>query len=182
MKRLHARTKFSPIVAIIVLVALLISYCPAFAVPASPEIHTLSQADGSTFEAKKWGDEWLHGWETLDGYTILLDETSGNWVYATLSEDGQLAATGVPVSDARATEALPDLQPHIRPLATQPLFERTLPTTGTLNLPVLLVNFSDTTTTQTAAQFKSLLFDVNPAIATGPGSFRDYTLKFRTEL
>ncbi|WP_446011848.1 hypothetical protein [Candidatus Electrothrix sp.] len=42
----------------------------ALAVPAAPIEHELTQPDGSKFKARKWGDEWNHGWETVKGYTI----------------------------------------------------------------------------------------------------------------
>ncbi len=48
----------------------------AEAVVAAPVVHTLMQADGSEFAARPWGDEWLHGWETEDGYSIVFDEAS----------------------------------------------------------------------------------------------------------
>ncbi|GAG07093.1 unnamed protein product, partial [marine sediment metagenome] len=46
--------------------------------------------------------------------------------------------------------------------------------TGTAKVPVILINFSDTTTTNTPSEFESLLFESNPTIATGPGSMKDY--------
>ncbi len=46
----------------------------AHAVPVAPVIHTLIQPDGSVFEARQWGDEWLHGWETVEGHSIVFDE------------------------------------------------------------------------------------------------------------
>lgn len=52
------------------------------AVPAAPFIHTLTQKDGATFNAKQWGDESYHGWETEDGYTIVFDKSLNSWTYA----------------------------------------------------------------------------------------------------
>ena len=42
------------------------------------------------FNATLWGDEWSHGWETTDGYSIIFDETTKNWVYAIPGIDGNL--------------------------------------------------------------------------------------------
>ncbi|MEK7846746.1 MAG: peptidase M6, partial [Nitrospinota bacterium] len=61
-----------------------------YAISASPELIDLTQADGTTFKARKWGDELLHGWETVDGYTIIFDEVLGSWVYAVNGSDGSL--------------------------------------------------------------------------------------------
>ena len=59
------------------------------AVPAAPGVHTLSQPDGSTFEAKQWGDESHRGWETTDGYTIEFNEGLNNWTYLAIDKNGE---------------------------------------------------------------------------------------------
>jgi M6 family metalloprotease-like protein len=61
------------------------------AAPSAPNVVTLSQPDGIAFEAIPWGDEWLNGMETLDGYTILRDPQSAYWIYATLGFDGNMS-------------------------------------------------------------------------------------------
>jgi len=52
------------------------------AAPTAPNVVTLSQPDGTSFEAIAWGDEWLNGMETLDGYTIEIQPEDEFWVYA----------------------------------------------------------------------------------------------------
>ena len=52
------------------------------AVPAAPIVAIITQPDGTTFEARAWGDEHSNGVETVDGYTVLKDEQSGFWHYA----------------------------------------------------------------------------------------------------
>ncbi len=59
--------------------------------PPNPAPILLTQPDGSTFEARVWGDEWSNGSETTQGYTIVLDQSSGYWVYAIRTSDGTLA-------------------------------------------------------------------------------------------
>jgi len=51
------------------------------AAPAAPTEVTLSQPDGAEFKAVAWGDEWLHGMETTEGYTIQQDPESNYWLY-----------------------------------------------------------------------------------------------------
>ena len=55
---------------------------PVLAVQASPELVWLEQPDGTRFEARQWGDEWLHGWETVEGYSIAHDENMALYVRA----------------------------------------------------------------------------------------------------
>jgi M6 family metalloprotease-like protein len=66
---------------------------PALAGPAAPIVFQLVQADGFQFDARAFGDERLNGVETLDGYTIVFDHATRNWVYASLSADSTLAPT-----------------------------------------------------------------------------------------
>jgi hypothetical protein len=52
------------------------------AMPAAPTVHQLKQQDGARVAARQWGDEYLSGWETGDGYTIVFDSElkSLRWV------------------------------------------------------------------------------------------------------
>lgn len=168
------RIEFRLVGTVVSLLLALLQINIALASPASPAIHILIQPDGHSFEARQWGNEWQHGWETLDGYTILLDATSQQWMFAELDATGQLASSGIPVNPLGVAAAQSTLLLHQRPAAVSPVFPGVLPSTGTRNLPVLLVAFSDTTPTHTSAEYQSLLFDIAPSIATGPGSLRDY--------
>ncbi len=49
----------------------------SFAALANPEPFIVEQPDGSFFWAKQTGDEWVNTIETLDGYTIIRDKTTG---------------------------------------------------------------------------------------------------------
>jgi M6 family metalloprotease-like protein len=164
---------------VLLVLALLLAPAVAHAVPAAPRIHELLQPDGTRFEARQWGDEWRHGWETADGYSIVVDAKSGFWTFARRAESGPLVATELRVGH----EAPPaDLPRHLRPRggsarrddqlrarsATTGLVARAQATTGTANVPVILANFNDTSTTYDAAGFTSLLF------GTGSWSMKDY--------
>jgi hypothetical protein len=49
-----------------------------------------------------WGDEWAHGWETKNGYTIATNPLNSDWYYAALDCNGRLIASSVIVSDGMA--------------------------------------------------------------------------------
>ncbi|RMF90564.1 MAG: hypothetical protein D6736_06590, partial [Nitrospinota bacterium] len=154
----------------------------AEAVPAAPVIHTLRQADGTTFAARQWGDERRHGWETLDGYTIIFNTATGNWHYATLDTAGQLVPSRRVVGWDRPPAGVPQYLrpqrkspapegrkgPEFKPPLPRGNSQQVVPPSGIAYLPVILINFADTATTYTPSQFDSLLFD------TGNNSMSDY--------
>ena len=151
---------------------------PALSVPASPGIHTLTQNDGSTFKATMWGDEWSHGWETINGYSIIFNENTKDWMYAIPGDDGNLVSSAKVVGK----DLPPDkVHEHIRPTGKAQLKiinqniskasgvpDRAVPSTGTAKIPVILINFKDRSTTYTAASFNTLLF------GSGTKSMKDY--------
>jgi hypothetical protein len=128
----------------------------AAAAPAAPNIETLIQPDGTSLFARKWGDEWANGYETLQGYAIL-QSSSGWWVYARLSLDGNLEPAIVSGKSTPANlTAPPELQKHLRPknIPTYPVIERAAVDSqniGTQPTLVLLASFSDRAGTYTAA-------------------------------
>jgi len=150
-----------------------------YAISASPEPIELTQADGTTFKARKWGDELLHGWETVDGYTIIFDGVLGSWVYAVNGSDGSLISS----SNVVGSDYPPALAKHKRPVkdtllnktsakySRSPVLKfpkRATASTGIANIPVILINFNNTTTTYTSSDFNNLLF------GTGNYSMKDY--------
>jgi M6 family metalloprotease-like protein len=143
--------------------------------PAAPNIETLEQPDGASFFARKWGDEWANGYETLEGYAIL-QAPSGWWVFARLSTEGQLEPAIIGGKQVPANLAAPaSLQKHLRPaqIPTYPTIHRASPegqNIGTQPTLVLLASFSDRSGTYTAASFSSLVF------STTSNSVRDYYL------
>jgi len=148
------------------------------AVPALPGEYVLQQADGSEITARQWGDEWSHGWETAEGYSIVFDETRGNWTYAVSGPDGRLAASQ---RVAGKDPPPPGIPRHLRPAGDAAagilqvkaaqgarLLNRVASLPATAKIPVILINFSDTTTDYTAADFNTLFF------GTSNKSMRDY--------
>jgi len=167
-------------------------YKVGYAIPAAPFIHTLTQQDGTDFKARQWGDESCHGWETEDGYTVVFDENVNCWTYAIHGTTGKLISS----SRIVGKDDLPnDCFPHMRPTGQASLniikymttremlvkefqeegyfaegeaVQKVVPATGTANIPVILINFSGTTTTYSKTDFNTLLFD------TGNNSMKDY--------
>jgi M6 family metalloprotease-like protein len=139
--------------------------------PAAPVTITLAQPDGTIFQAKPYGDEWANGYETLEGYTILLDEQTGVWHYAIRGEGGQL----VPSAARPGLERPPqDVAKHLRtpiqgrrnPAAmVQSLSAAHLGRSGTERVLVILVEFSDTQHLgSTAAQWSTAAFGATNSI------------------
>jgi len=59
------------------------------AVPAIPVPITFTQPDGNTLTVRLKGDERIHWYESMDGYTLLLNQ-AGYLTYAQLDEDKNL--------------------------------------------------------------------------------------------
>ncbi|TLN02978.1 hypothetical protein FDZ74_14980, partial [bacterium] len=160
------------------LFTLILAACLATAVsaaPAAPTELTLTQPDGTSFPARQWGDEWLNGFETAEGYTILR-ESDGWWAYATLDAGGALAPAlqssgqaGRRLVGSDSPEGLPQ---HLRPAgstATQTTGAARSPNAGSQPTLVLLASFSDRDGIYSAASFNTLFF--------GPSnSVQDYFL------
>lgn len=143
-----------------------------YGAPPSKQIHILKQSDGSFFFASQWGDECSNGWQTIFGYTVLYDENIGNWVYADKDIDGRLIKTEyVVVKD----EPYFLIRKNLRPTPTFLLKgvpgidegdedisgfspSASYPKTGTIEVPVILVNFNDTATTYTDAEIHDVIF------------------------
>ena len=144
--------------------------------PASQGLRTLSQPDGASFKARQWGDEVNHGWETGEGYTILLDSDTGKWSYAVNDEDGRLVSSGRVVGRDAPPEGIgKNLRPRkktsekiMRKAQIYESMRLVAPAIGVGLLPVVLVNFSDTETTYTQQQFSDMLF------GTGSKTMNDY--------
>jgi M6 family metalloprotease-like protein len=143
----------------------------ASAAPAAPITLTVTQPDGTEFQARAWGDEWLNGMETSEGYTILLSPESNYWVYAQLTPDQSLApslARGAELIVGRADPS--GLPKHMRPQPSssdgelpfvgsgsrgEPLEVRKV---GPRNVLVLLVEFANHKGRTTPADWHDRIF------------------------
>ncbi|MBF0397056.1 MAG: M6 family metalloprotease domain-containing protein [Desulfobacterales bacterium] len=123
-------------------------------VPASPIIYELQQSDGTIFLGQKWGDEMFHGWQNLDGYKIKFDEESKNWVYSPFDEIQPSRTDG---RYLRTTQVQVETPPD---KASSPQ--------GTRKIPVIMINFSDRSTSYNTSDFNTSLF------GSGNKSMKDY--------
>jgi M6 family metalloprotease-like protein len=125
----------------------------------------LTQADGKKFLARPFGDEWHNGYETEDGFTVLFDKRTGNWVYADRAEDGSLIKTDIEVG-----KGMPTIHKHLRPILREEIEQLksqgidleegpVVPATGNQKVLVILVQFTDRALMTTEAQWADLIFD-----------------------
>ncbi len=144
---------------------------PAKAGPPAPITFTLTQPDGvTTFQARAWGDEDLHGTETVEGYTVLQDPITNIWFYAEVdSTTDQLRLTNKvvgqdpPPVSAFGARPTPLITPSAQDITAQgPINVSSVPTL------ILLGQFTNTTSIgSTEAQWANTFF--------GPtNSIRDY--------
>lgn len=147
----------------------------AAASPADPTPRTLAQPDGTTFDARLYGDEFLNGWETVAGYTVVRGR-GGAWSFAEQAPSGRLVATGVrPVEEGTPPAEL-DLDPHLRDTvaeeradaeresAATTLDDPPPPATGTQDVLVVLAEFEDTELTTSVADWTELFFGADQSV------------------
>ncbi len=145
---------------------------PVSAAPAVPVDIPLTQPDGTTFTARLWGDEFMHGMETLDGYTIIKNG-EGYWVYAVAQNgslssamrDGQALVVGSGEPGALEKHIRPEsftsaLQPHAA--GPQMMMGQN---SGDQPLVFILVDFTNVHFKYTAAQFYQKAFGASGSIA-----------------
>lgn len=155
--------------------------------PSDPT-RTFAQPNGVTFAAAFWSAGVTAGWRTADDYTITVGE-NGYWYYATRT-DGHLVPSDARVGIDQVPASIPtELVPSVPTGGVQTAVGATtngttiggatveidrIPSTGNQSVPVVMINFSDTSTSYSPSEFQSLLFGDDPYIATGPGSVTDY--------
>jgi M6 family metalloprotease-like protein len=162
----------------------------AFAAPADPNVvKTLQQPGDSVLRVHLWGDEFLHGYETTDGYTVVLDPKDKTYKYAERGSNGRLKP-----SKANATaKGGPAGAKHLRPSSEAWQEARVAagaPTSGPFapvgapaaaaapgwagadtDIVFLVAEFTDTGCTFTPAQMQTNVFGGG---ATGPGDLDDF--------
>ena len=135
-----------------------------FAVPAPPDLkHVEVQPDGTQITLIQWGDEFIHGLETEDGYTVVKD-ANGYYVYAVLNANGYI----VPSQNRVGIDPPPSVKKHLRPtneatvlsiksLRSQ-IYAQAVNPAGTGKLPVVLINFNNTQAIYQSSDFTNLIF------------------------
>jgi len=158
--------------------------------PAANVTRTFTQPSGPSITLRLWGDEYANGWETMAGQTVLLDEATGFWCYASLDATGMLTSShrkvgiDAPIDGERRLRPEPDVIDERREQLIGGAGLNAPPAwvTGTVNVLVIMVQFPAdpgdpngpqpaVNATFTAAQMQANLFG---AAATGPGNWSDY--------
>ena len=155
----------------------------AFATAADPNaVVKLRQPDGRTFLAHIWGDEFIHGYEALNGHTVVLDPRTKAWTYAVRGPRGTLRP-----SQAVVTRDGPVARRHLRPTRRAfnasraregapphgaPAMLAAPPWAGNdTDILFVMVEFTDLQCTFTPAQMQTNMFGGG---ASGPGDLDDY--------
>jgi len=165
----------------------------ALAYPMYGDLWELRQPDGSMVQVRIWGDEYYQVVESLDGYTLMRDQTSGVIVYADLTLDGtELASTGVRVTKLgpvglglaqhlRITkesrylkvkemrDAAQVTMPGEMPIAATPP-----PSTGNVKGLILLVDFDDNTAIIATSEVEDFANQNGYNSNGNNGSIKDY--------
>jgi M6 family metalloprotease-like protein len=171
-------------------IAVLLVSIACFSIPANKTPITIKQPNGKTLTFVLQGDEFVHWAKTLDGYSILPNK-NGNYVYAIINNENDLVPSTVLAanSEERSRDDENFLLTIRKDLRYSPkqvsIFKecfaqttnlkstlgRKYPTTGTVRLLVILVNFSDLSFTYTNQNFTNLVSQHN---YNGVGSVKDY--------
>ena len=160
----------------------------AAAVPAYPGLITVKQPSGKTVSIYLRGDEHSHWGETPDGYTLLRD-AEGFWAFARATAEGGIEASALRYDGSSLAAERAGIRKGLRPSRSisQPDVQQSgvhkakklqvsnsFPTKGKHKLLMLLINYNDTETLYTQADFQNVMNQENYA---GTGSFRDYYLE-----
>ena len=160
----------------------------AAAVPAYPGLITVKQPSGKTVSIYLRGDERNHWGETPDGYTLLRDG-EGFWAFARATAEGGIEASALRYDGSSRAAERAGIRRGLRPSRSisqpevqQPGVQKakklqvsnSFPTKGQHKLLMLLINYNDTETLYTQADFQNVMNQENYA---GTGSFRDYYLE-----
>ncbi len=176
------------ITKIVLLGAFCISSVIAWAVPASPEVFTIKQSDGSELRVRLIGDEYASHLLTEDGYAI--KETDRGYCYLRFTEQGKeqvttMLAHNQAVRPSKEVSFVNTLKKgvvestekqNIRRVAQQRQATSSYPLTGSPKSLTILVNFSDVKFTIANPQeaYSRLLNEKGYSDNGGIGSAKDY--------
>lgn len=176
----------------LLLAGLCASSLVASAIPARRGPQTVTQPDGTTISICKTGDEFSHFITTADGL-LLSRDTDGTWCYGRMDVSGRVTSTGIKAVDAAVRKSLPPQAMKLqeaaavrRAAAGRPrraiaqngmgLYNTDFPTTGDVNVLVLLVEYKDVkfTLEHPYEYFNAMLNDEGFSQYGGTGSCKDY--------
>ncbi len=163
-------------------------------IPAYPFPTEYTQPDGTVLTITMKGDEMVNWAVTSDGYSLVKNKQTNAWEYAILDHKGDMVSSGIMAHDPSNRTALEknfvnSLQKGYRYSNAQnrairesfPIEKRTkstsdFPTSGTVKMLVILVNFPNTSTTYTQTHFDNYMNQTGYNFQSATGSFKDYYL------
>lgn len=182
---------------ITLLIVLLCTALTTMAIPARRATKTVKQSDGTTLVIQLVGDESFHYYRTTDGIP-LVREANGDYSYAILNEEGLFESTRIIAHNAaeRHSEEVAkisairdgglDIKISKIAAARAQRYDaprrraRTIEPFGVINIPVILVQFSDYEFTFEQGDVNDLfnatdyIGPANPFTGSTPGSLREY--------
>ncbi len=149
-------------------VALLTAVClaqTAVAIPADPKPRRIRQADGSFITVTVRGDEHGHMAFTADNHPLFLNESTGNYEYATLC-NGVICGSGIVAADTgdRKADAKAFLNTQDAAAIMQTFAATRKQTIAAKNQPTIANGQSASVKRQSAAAPKRLLINTFPTI------------------
>ena len=163
-------------------------------IPAYPYPFEYTQPDGSKITITMKGDEAVNWAITDDGFSLVKNNNTNGWEYAILNSNNEMVSSGILAHNANQRSQIEkDLLLNIskgykyskeqikKMRESFPLIKRTkttsdFPTTGTVKMLVILVNFNNTTTTYTQTNFDNYMNQTGYNFQNATGSFKDYYL------
>lgn len=162
-------------------------------IPASPYSYTKVLPDGRVLELKMRGDGVVHWEETIDGYTVIINN-AGFYVYAAKDKYNSLVATNILVNNItnRTSEELEFLATTNKNISfskaqieaknadyyasqnSSKNSAKSFPTTGTRKLVTILVRFPDKSFTRTQSEFNNLFNSSTYSLEGATGSIKKY--------
>jgi len=184
----HVKGVILPIASVFLL---LCGAGPVLAGPASPQLLTLTNPDGTSFKARIRGDEFQNWTETENGYSVVRSPSSKYWEYAEKASDGKLRNSGVVFKpNAAPPSAAPKGLKPDRNTGAESGLERMIkqihkkrqsssraegapalgtaagdwvptPVSGKKNVLIILVNFADRTLVTKPSGWSGAVFDTS---------------------
>ncbi len=179
---------------IVFFIACLLSFAnPAMGAPAYPNPIDYNLPDGTTITIMLMGDEKVKWAETLDGYSILVNQ-DGFFEYAILDAEGNMVMSGIKVSaqGKKTLKELNFLEKVPKGLRFSPeqisvrrqiweikedMATKSFPTTGNRRAICILIGFTDQAFSRTQAEFAALFNQIGYNVNGATGSFKDFYLE-----
>jgi hypothetical protein len=153
------------ILIVVFLAAWLFAPNCADAVPAMDDSIVVTQPDGTSFQVRIYGDEFLNWQEDVaSGLTVIRNPDNGYWEYAEKLSDGSLRGSGVRV-DPHGLAIPSHIPPHLKPSRNLPFENSRQKLIKTLDQEQLPVNGDKLENDVSQCQSRGV--DVNSAASTG---------------